>query len=84
VDVIGSGRRSATRNALFITGFIRNFQSILGIEKPLLGVLGLPFETVPSVKPCTGTQIAQRLGHKKLNDTYDPFPGPHRNPEPYP
>jgi hypothetical protein len=44
--------------ALFISGFIQSFQSILSTKKSLLEVLGSSFEIVPSVESHTGTQSA--------------------------
>jgi hypothetical protein len=37
LDVVGRCPRSATLNALFISEFIQNLQSILGTTKPVLG-----------------------------------------------
>jgi len=48
-----------TPNALFISGFITNFQSILGIEYPDLESWANIFTIAPSDRLCPGTQNAQ-------------------------
>jgi hypothetical protein len=40
LDVVESGRRSATKNALLEPGFVQNFHWIFATVEPILGVLG--------------------------------------------